>query len=200
LLDKVTIQSLAVEVYSVDMYVETNTDILIDELNAIMASYPSRVRRKARIRTTRRPDVPSLYATRVHIDITTHDYALVPARIDICHIYSPAIPLKRNAVTGIFGEISSAGDVVRDNPQRFVAMATPSARNTAGSWSDTFGSIFGRSSTPAQAPREPSDFILVEGPGYEPHIRPFKRPRVATPPSSPPSSRSYSPASQNTSG
>lgn len=181
-MDKVTVQTLAIDVYSVDMYVETNTDILVDELNALMAAYPSRVQRRVRIRTTRRPDVPSLYATRVHVDITTHDYALMPASISVCHIYSPAIPLKRNAITGMFGEISSAGDVVRDNPQRFVAVAASPERSTAGSWSETFGSIFGHSSSPSSKPREPEDFILLEGRGHGSDDRPFKRPRVATPP------------------
>lgn len=177
MLDKVRVEKLQVDVYSVDMYVETNTDILLDELNAIMAAYPSRVQRRALIRTTRRPDVAHLYATRVHIDITTHDFALAPARIDVCHIYSPAIPLKRNAVTGTFAVIANAGNAVRDNPREFVSAVPDASRQTTSSWTETFGSIFGGASTPSPSPREPTDFIIFDDEHKKP--RPFKRPRIA---------------------
>lgn len=178
MLDKVQMDEPKIEVYSVDMYVEMNTDVLLDQLNAIMAAYPSRIHRSARIRTARRPDVNHLYATRVHIDITTHDFALIPSRIDVCHIYSPAIPLKRNAVTGVFAKISNASTALRNDPKQFRSPPSESARTSGGSWTDTFGSLFSRSSasTPAPVPRKPNNFIVVRN--RPKNTRPFKRSRM----------------------
>lgn len=175
-IDKVTVQSLKIDVYAVDMYVETNTDILMDELNSIVATYPSRIQRRIKLRTVRRPDIPTLYATRVHLDITTYDYALVPSRIDVVHIYSPAVPLKRNAVTGVYASVANAGDHVRHNARKFVEVSPEPGRGGGGSWTDTIGSIFGRTSAPPP-PQQTTDFIVLENNG---NPRPLKRPRVAT--------------------
>lgn len=171
--DKIFIDALKIEVYSVDMYVETNTDVLMDELNAIMGAYPSRIHRHIKIRTTRRPDIHSLYATRVHLEITTHDYALIPSRVDVCHIYSPAIPLQRNVATGLYAAISNASDTARNAPQRL--MVAP--RTHEKSWYGTFGSFLGLTNSSATPT---TDFIFTEPEEVDPNSRSLKRPRLDT--------------------
>jgi hypothetical protein len=183
-IDKVYVASLKVDSYSIDMYVETNTNVIIDMINAITVSYPSRVLpRSHKIRTTRRPDASNVYATHVHLNVTTDEYALRPAHVDVCHIYSPPIPLRRNVVTGMYAVISSAADDHREGmgshahvpviPTQPVATAVQKRpgmfSNMLSSWAPQ---ILRQNTLPSSMPE---DYIMYE---ESPPMQSLKRPRI----------------------
>jgi hypothetical protein len=179
----VTNETTKQETYAVNMYVEANTEIEIDNLNVVTASYPNRIF-GMKIRTMRRPKMQSVFVTCVHLRVYTYEFAAIPSRVDICHIYSPPIPLQRNVITGMFARIADAGDGKRGrmpSRERAIASPLPQPSQSDGMLSWFSGLLGGGSKNRSTWNNGVPDYIIPDQDNDDdqtPPIPPRKRPRT----------------------